>query len=295
MTADVEVRCAVATTNRLGETPLWCPVTRSVWWIDIEEPKLQQFTPTTGAYRSFALPGPNAGSLAFHAAGGFVVAIGATLHGFDPDTGTLAAVVTVEPDDRDTRLNDGRCDARGRLWIGTMDNGLTRPTGALYRIDPDGSATRMVDDVIVSNGTALSPDGKTLYFADTRRFVLWAFDLDIDRGTLSNRRIFADHRDRRERPDGACVDAEGFVWSAIFAGGRVIRHAPDGRIDREIRLPVTNPTCLCFGGSDLRTLYISTARKFLTEAELAGEPLAGALLSVELDVEGVAEHRFGQA
>lgn len=291
----IDVSCAVATTNRLGETPLWCCRTRSVWWVDIEEPKLQQFTPDTGAYRSFALPGPYAGSLALHAQGGFIVAIGTTLNHFDPDTGALTPIICVEPEDRNTRLNDGRCDAAGRLWIGTMDNGLASPTGALYRIDPDGSATRLFGDVIVSNGMALSPDQRTLYFADTRRFLLWAFDVDVDTGSLSNRRIFADHRERRDRPDGSCVDAEGFVWSAIFAGGRIVRHAPDGRIDREIALPITNPTCLCFGGDDLKTLYITTAWKFLSEETLAREPLAGALLSIELDVEGLPEHRFGEA
>ena len=140
---------------------------------------------------------------------------------------------------------------------------LARPSGSFYRVDPDGRVTKQFGDVIVSNTVAIAPDQRTLYFSDTRRHVTWAFDLDAAAGALSNRRIFVDHRAAAERPDGACIDADGCVWIAIFAGGRVVRYTPAGKVDRTIALPVTNPTCPCLGGPDLRTLYITTARKFL--------------------------------
>ena len=174
-----------------------------------------------------------------------------------------------------------------------MDNGLSRPNGALYRIDPGGSVTRMDEGMIVSNGIAFSPDGRTLYFTDTRRYTSYAYNLDLDDGVVTNRRVFADYASTGDRPDGACVDVDGCLWAAFFAGSRIVRYRPDGRVDRTLALPVTNPTCLCFGGTDLRTLYVTTARKFLSDAQLAAEPLAGALLAIEGLGQGLPEHRFG--
>ena len=224
--------------------------------------------------------------------GGFLLALDRGLHAFDPATGELAPFCEVETGPANNRLNDGRCDAQGRFWVGTMDVGLTDPTGALYSVDADGTVMRHVEGVVVSNSIAFSPDGRTLYFSDTRRFTTWAFDLDPELGVLSNRRVFVDHTAARDRPDGACVDEEGFVWVAMFAGSRIARYRPDGVLDRTIPLPVTNPTCLCFGGPDLSTLYITSARKFLSPAQLAAEPLAGALLAVEPEVRGLPEAWF---
>ncbi len=151
----------------------------------------------------------------------------------------------------------------------------------------------MAEDVIVSNGIAFSPDGRTLYFTDTRRHRSVAYDLDLDDGTITGRRILADHTATGDRPDGACVDADGCVWMAFFAGGRIVRHRPDGRVDRTIPMPVTNPTCLCFGGNDLKTLYVTSATKFLTPERHAAEPLAGALFAIHGAGQGLPEHRFG--
>lgn len=287
----VRVECAVASSDRLGETPLWCDRTRKLWWIDIEEPKLQSFDPATDAHDATPLPGTYAGTQALTKEGGRLLAQDLTLY-LRTETADRHELVTVEQG-FDNRWNDGRVDARGRFWVGTMDNGLSRPSGALYRVDPDGRATRMDGDVIVSNGIAFSPDGRTLYFTDTRRYTSFAYDLDLDEGVISNRRVFADYSSTRDRPDGACIDVDGCLWAAFFAGGRIVRYRPDGRIDRTIALPVTNPTCLCFGGPDLKTLYVTTARKFLSEAQLAAEPLAGSLLAIEGLGQGQPENRFG--
>ena len=283
---------AVPSEDLLGETPLWCVRTQSLIWLDIERATLHRHHPASGRRDSFRFRARALGSLALRRDSGVVVALDRSLHTFEFATGRLEILCEVESALADTRLNDGRCDALGRLWVGTMDNGLARPDGAFYRIDPNGQVTRQFGDVIVSNTVAIAPDQRTLYFSDTRRHVTWAFDLDLTAGALSNRRIFVDYRERGERPDGACIDVEGGVWTAIFAGGRVVRYAPDGRVDRTIRLPVTNPTCVCLGGADLRTLYITTARKFLAENQLQAEPLAGSVLAVEVDVPGLPEQRF---
>ena len=288
-----DIRCAYMARNVLGETPLWCGATQTIWWLDIDGCKLHGLQPDSGTHVEHSFDCRFAGSLALRAQGGLLIALDGNLFTFDPERGALQPFVQVEPEHLDTRLNDGRCDARGRLWVGSMDNQLTRPNGAFYRIDPDGTVVRQFGDVIVSNTIAIAPDQKTLYFSDTRRFITWAFDLDVEEGRLANRRIFADYTSTNERPDGACVDAEGFLWNAMFASGRIVRHAPDGRLDRVIELPVTNPTCVCFGGPELRTLYVTTARKFLSEAQLHNEPLAGSLLAIEVDVQGFPEATFG--
>jgi sugar lactone lactonase YvrE len=224
-----------------------------------------------------------------------LLGIDMSLSFFDLATGQRELLCEVEPPGSDTRLNDGRCDCQGRLWVGSMDNQLHRPHGAFYRVDPDGSTHRLFDDVIVSNTVAMSPSHDRLYFSDTRRFVTWQFHLDVMAGTLSNRRAFVDHSSTRSRPDGACVDSEGYVWTAMFGGGRVVRYAPDGSVDRVVELPVSNPTCVCLGGPDMKTLYITTARKFLDRTQLRAQPLAGALLAIDVSVPGLPECRFGLA
>lgn len=289
----IDVRCVFNARDTLGESPLWCGSTQLLWWLDIEGCKLHRFHPQSGEHVEYGFDCNFVGSLALRKQGGVLLALDLALHIFDPASGELRPFVQVEPSSLDNRLNDGRCDSRGRFWVGTMDNQLSRPSGALYRIDPDGNVVRLFGDVIVSNTIAISPDQKTLYFSDTRRYTTWAFDFDVAQGRLTNRRIFVDYTSTHDRPDGACVDAEGFVWNAIFAGGRVVRYAPDGRVDRTIELPVTNPTCVCLGGPELRTLYITTARKFLRPDQLKSEPLAGAVLAIDVDVEGLPEATFG--
>ncbi len=292
VTPNVRIDCVVESRDRLGETPLWCDRTQKLWWIDIENPALQSYDPASGAVERVALPGTYAGTQALTRAGDRLLAEDLTLYLRDDDTGYRCDLLTVEHG-LDNRLNDGRVDARGRFWVGTMDNGLSQPNGALYRVDTDGVATRVETGVVVSNGIAFSPDGRTLYFTDTRRYTSFAYDLDLDDGVITNRRIFADYSASGDRPDGACVDADGCLWAAFFAGGRIVRYRPDGRIDRSIPMPVTNPTCLAFGGRDLKTLYVTTARKFLTPEQLAEEPLAGGLFAIEGVGQGLPEHRFG--
>jgi len=288
------IECVVNARDQLGETPLWCPRSNRLWWIDIERPKLQSVDPMSGQHEVFPFASTFLGSLALHAAGGFMVALDNTLHHFDPASLQSKPIAEVEPFSLGTRLNDGRCDRSGRFWVGTMDAAIEKPLGSFYRIEPSGETNRLFGDIIVTNSVAISPDSRTLYMSDTRRFTLWAFDLDLDDGVLSNRRVFVDYRTNSGRPDGACVDSEGCVWNAVFAGSRVVRYTPAGSIDRVIDLPVTNPTCVCFGDPDLSTLYISTATKMIEPDILAQETLAGALLACRVGVKGLPEAMFGR-
>ncbi|MDQ0315877.1 SMP-30/gluconolactonase/LRE family protein [Amorphus orientalis] len=286
------VEVVVRGADQLGETPLWCERTSRLWWLDIEKPKLQSFDPETGAHVVFPLDCTYAGSQAATVGGDRLVATDLSLVRLSPETGDVTPFLTVETG-VDNRLNDGRVDARGRLWVGSMDNQLHRPHGRLYRVDPDGTVAIKMDGIIVSNGIAFSPDGRTLYVTDTRRHLSFAFDLDLDDGAIFNQRVFADYSRTGERPDGACVDVDGCLWQAFFAGGRLVRYRPDGGVDRTIPLPVTNPTCPVFGGPDLDVLYVTSATKFLTPEQRASEPLAGSVLAIHGVGQGLAEHRFG--
>jgi len=291
------VRCVVPGQDVLGETPLWCERTASLLWLDIDGGRLQRFHPASGRHDVFTFDARYAGSLALtQDTRRVLLALDLGLFHFDLGTGELQLLAQVEPAGQDdNRLNDGRCDAQGRFWVGTMDNQLRRPNGGFYRVEPDGHVERLFGDVIVSNTVALSPRQDTLYFSDTRRVIPWKFALDLASGHLGPREVFVDHTAERTRPDGACVDAEGFVWNAIFAAGRVVRYSPAGQVDRVVELPVTNPTCVCLGGPELKTLYITTARKFLDRGRLRGEPLAGSVLAVDVDVPGLPEQRFGRS
>lgn len=295
MTADsirrYRVETAVASTDILGETPLWCDRSRKLWWIDIDGRRQQSFDPATGGHQSWSYDCRFLGSQALTSDGSHLLAQDLRLSRRASDDAPSGPLCEVESG-FDNRLNDGRVDARGRLWIGTMDNQLHRPNGSLYRVTGDGQVARLFGDIIVTNGIAFSPDNRTLYFTDTRRYCTWAFDFDLDDGVIRNRRVFADYSASGERPDGACVDVDGGLWTAFFSGSRVARYRPDGTIDTVIPLPVTNPTCLCFGGSDLKTLFVTTARKFLDEQQLRNEPKAGHLLAIHGVAQGLPEHRF---
>jgi len=290
----VSARCAVPSHDVLGESPIWCDQTQSLLWLDIDGGLLQRFHPATGRRDVFAFDERYVGSLALmHERGRVLLGIELGLFEFDLATGARSLLCQVETTDRDNRLNDGRCDSHGRFWVGTMDNQLSRPNGSFYRVDPDGTAHHLFGNVIVANTVAVSPQGTTLYFSDTRRFITWQFALEPVAGALSDQRIFVDHSEDRSRPDGACVDSEGHVWNAMFGAGRVVRYTPEGKVSRVLDLPVTNPTCVCLGGPELRTLFITTARKFLDRRQLRAEPQAGSVLAVDVDVPGLPEHRFG--
>lgn len=294
MSNSIDIECVVQGGDTLGEVPLWCDRTKRLWWVDVRRAALQSFRPSDGQHRVVRMPeGMLLGSIALRESGGFVLAANTGIHFFDPQSGLPPELMfDPEPDVPTNRLNDGKCDRAGRFWVGSMSDVRREPTGQLYRIDPDLSCRAYLKDIVVPNAISWSLDNKTMFFADTHRQLIWAFDYDIDDGHLSNRRVFKDWTHQLGRPDGATVDAEGFIWNCMVATGELIRLSPDGRVDRTIQLPVTNPTCPAFGGANMDTLYVTSHSLRIPPERLAMQPFTGGLLALNVGVKGVSEPRF---
>jgi sugar lactone lactonase YvrE len=201
-------------------------------------------------------------------------------------------VVNPEPERAENRFNDGKTDRQGRFWAGSMHDPETLPTGSLYRLDGDLSCHQMADGLVISNALCWSPDGRTMYHADTARRVVWAWACDPASGDIAGRRPFVEIAAADGAPDGATVDAEGCVWLAHWGGWRLSRFDPDGRLERVVRLPVQQPTCPAFGGPGLDVLYVTSASIGLSAAERARQPWAGAVLALDPGVRGLPEARF---
>jgi sugar lactone lactonase YvrE len=290
-----------AAPSLLGESPFWHPDERSLYWCDIPGRTLRRFTPASGEAREWPLP-CEPGCCAPLPGGALLIAMRDGLFRYDPKkvgvdgaAGERERLVEPPYDPAEMRFNDGKADPLGRLWVSTIYEPRTAPRAALYR-HAGGRLTRMAGEATVGNGLAFSPDAKTLYWSDTTSHRIFAFDLELTTGALSNRRVFAAFEPKIEgqpleryggRPDGAAVDAEGALWVAMFEGQRLVRIGPDGRVLQEWRLPVRCPTMPCFGGPDLRTLYVTTAREKRPADELAAQPLAGAVLSLRVGVPGL--------
>ena len=290
-TASDELHCVLDVKASLGECPTWSVTEQALYWVDINAPSLNRFDPATG--QSTVMPMPESiGCFALRRSGGFVVALRGGIWLAQRD-GTLMRRVAPAPyDPSHHRFNDGRCDPRGRLLVGTMNEKRDAATGALYRLDADGTLTRILSDMTISNGLAFSPDGRTMYHADTPAQMITAHDYDPATGTPSNGRLFARFTDPGDRPDGAAVDSEGWYWTAQYRGGKLKRIAPDGRLLTEVPLPAMCPTMCAFGGPDLKTLYVTTARQQRDAEELARLPLSGGIFSMRVSVPGLPEPSF---
>jgi sugar lactone lactonase YvrE len=283
------IRTLVHTADTLGEVPLWHPTEQVLYWIDAFRPAIHRFDPATGRVESVA-PEAKLGSYALRRGGGLLLA---TRRGIELSDGLgTPARVVVDPEagGSENILNDGRCDPSGRFWVGSMSRTLAAPTGRLYRVDGDLRVSVQDDGIFIPNSLAFSPDGTRMYFADSKRKTIFVYDLDSE-GTAANRRVFAECEGEGV-PDGSSVDVEGYLWNAVYDGGRLVRYAPDGRVDRVLPLPVTKPTSCALGGPGLATLYVTTARFRMSEEALAREPDAGAVLALDLEIGGLPEPLF---
>ncbi len=275
----------------LGESPLWHPLEQRLYWCDIPGRTLHRFDPADGAHRAWAFE-QDLGCCAARDDGRLLVAQRDGVRLFDPQTGTSAPLAAAPYDTRVARCNDGRTDPRGRFWVGTIHEPRDAAHAALYRLD-GGTLVRIAGDITTSNGLAWSPDGRTMYWADTKAHRVTAWDYDLERGLPSNPRLFvqfeppAPGTEYLGRPDGAAVDAEGCYWVAMFEGGRVLRYSPAGELLQTLLLPVRCPTMPCFGGADRRTLYITSARDKRPAEELAALPWSGRVLQLRVDVPGL--------
>jgi len=287
-----EVRCVVDAKAIIGESAVWDERYHFVYWLDIDGRKLHRYDPASNHDDAWDMPG-RAAALALRAMGGVVLAMEHGFYSFefmDPRPKLIAALDGIPAA---TRLNDGRADPAGRFWSGTVNGAAREPTGAMFCLDTDGRATRKFGGIDISNALCWSPDGKTMYHTDSFTWKIQAYEFDAATGTAANPRVFVDiPREEEGFADGATVDSEGCLWAAHWGYGRVKRYDPDGKLMQTVQLPVTNITCPCFGGPDLTTLYVTTARFRLTDEQAARQPLAGGLFAVETDVKGQVERRY---
>ncbi|RQP24113.1 SMP-30/gluconolactonase/LRE family protein [Piscinibacter terrae] len=290
---DPDIQVAVASPGVLGEAPMWHPREQVLYYCDIPAKRLNRFDPKTGDFKHWDFDTEPA-SLAPRMDGSLVLAMRDGLFGFNPATGERERLAKPPYDAAKERFNDGKADPQGRFWAGTIYE-PREPMAALYCWS-DGTLERRAEGITNSNGLAWSPDGRTMYWADTKAHEIYAFDFDLASGELSRRRVFAsfpvkaadqDLATYGGRPDGAAVDSEGCYWIAMFEGARILKLSPQGEVVREVHLPVQCATMPCFGGPDLRTLYITTSREKRPADELARQPLAGCVLSLRVDVPGL--------
>jgi len=280
---------AVLPTAELGEGPRWDAASATLLWVDIPRQSVHRHDPATGTDTtqqvadvvSLALP---------RQAGGVVVGLPDGLHRLE--TGRTERLVAIESERADTRSNDGACDAAGRLWFGTMALDERSPVAALYRVEPDLRVTTVLTGTTISNGLGWSPSGRLFYFVDSPTRRVDVFDFDPATGALEGRRPLAAVEVEGAVPDGLTVDAEGGVWVALHGGWGLNRYSPEGDLVGEVRLPMAKITSCCFGGPELRDLYVTTRRQSLSDAEVAAQPLAGAVLRLDVGVAGLPTHAF---
>lgn len=279
----------------LGESPLWHPQEQVLYYCDIPGHRLHRFDPASGAAQSWQFETDVSCCTPIAGTRELLLAMRDGLWRFDPQTGQCQLLAAPPYDTGKERFNDGKCDPQGRFWVGTIYEPRDPPLAALYCYR-DGELKRVADGITTSNGLAWSPDSHTMYWSDTKAHTIYAFDFDASTGTPSNKRVFASFPVKQlnqdlatygGRPDGAAVDAEGCYWVAMFEGARVLRLSPAGEVLQEVKLPVRCPTMPCFGGADLKTLFITSGREKRPAEELAREPFAGSVLALQVSVPGL--------
>jgi sugar lactone lactonase YvrE len=278
----MDVRCVVAAGDRLGEGPVWSAREGRLYWFDIKGKRLAWYEPGTDESGSFDLP-LRASAAAPRAKGGLVMATEKGLMIVDPDAGTLEMkqAFAMPPG---FRTNDGKIDLDGNFWWSTMDDDGGKRPGAVFRTTPDFKTERMLDGIHIPNTVSFSLDGQTLYMADSKLQTLFAHET----ADLSKVRRFAHTAGEPGSPDGSAVDALGYLWNAQWGGWKIVRYAPDGRVDMEVRMPVAQPSSCAFGGVDMTTLFVTSAWDELTPQARASQPVAGGLFAIETGVKGLA-------
>jgi len=289
--ADRQVRCVIPYSAFLGEGPQWLPASRSLLWVDILAPAVNVSQLGTGDTRSLPL-GELVGVVVPRRRGGFVAAAQSGFRALDLQSGEMAALAS-PPDMAGRRFNDGKCDAAGRLWAGTLALDASPERGALYRLDTDGTLSEIERGFHICNGMAWNPDSSRFYLADSGRRVIYVYDYDLASGNASNRRVFASFEAADGMPDGLAMDARGHLWCAMWDGWALRCYAPDGTLERTVALPVPRPTNVAFGDDDLKTLYITTARIRLSATQLAAAPLSGSVLALRVDAPGMPVGEYG--
>jgi len=286
----MKVECLWPVAAQVGESPLWVAAEQALYFVDIYGDVLHRYHPASESRHSQPAAS-RLSALVPIKSGGYLASASHQIGALDVQTGLIAEWARVtEPSTN--RLNDGKCSPAGRYYTGSMDENKKDGTGNLYLFDTNRELRKVDTDYIISNGPAFSPDGQTLYHADTTRYVVYRFLVSGD-GVPTGKHAFLNFADTDGRPDGMTTDSDGCLWVAHATGYRVTRFTPEGKIDRVIQLPVAKVTSLAFGGSDYRTLFITSARIGLDEQALREQPLAGALFCTEPGVQGLPPAAYG--
>jgi sugar lactone lactonase YvrE len=284
-----EVKHLFAAQSIIGEGPLWNEEEQALYWVDISGQKINRMWPDTGKHETFDVD-DQVGVIAFREGGGVVAACVKGFAFWEVGSKKLEFFDDPEAGNPGSRFNDGKVDRRGRFWAGTMT-----PEGAvsaLYRLDKDRSIHKMDTGITISNGIGWSLDNKVMYFADSMKYVIYAYDYDIETGGITNRRDYVKVAEEYGIPDGLTVDSEGYVWCAFYAGSKVTRFDPDGNIDLEVIMPVTQPTSCIFGGKNYDQLYVTSAWNQLDDEARRQQPMAGDLFVIETGIKGLPEPKF---
>jgi sugar lactone lactonase YvrE len=289
MPRSTDLRVVLEANDQLGEGPFWNDLRGELLRVDIARGLVHGWSPETGGSWRREVDGEVAAAIP-RVAGGLLLAAGHRI--FLEDGSRTTVVARVEEHLPSNRFNDCKCDPQGRLWAGTMSKDRSPGSAALYRLSPGNAPEKVVAGTTISNGLGWSPAGDLMYFVDSTTQQIDLFDFDSATGAIAGRRPFATVDPADGLPDGLTVDAEGGVWLCLFGGAAVRRYGPDGTLEAHIGAPVTNPTSAAFGGPDLGTLYVTSARRRLAKEQLEREPLAGAVLALEPGVKGLPGNRF---
>ena len=287
----LSLRIVLAARARLGECPVWQAVGQKLFWVDVYNHRVHQFDPVTGKDCYFDT-GDVVSAIALAGTNRLLIALSDRLAWLDLPTGEVEVIHRIEfPHPVGTRLNDGKCDAHGRFWIGSCSE--RRGQGALYRYDPDGSLHIMETGLTIANGLAWSPDGKTFYLTDSAQHTIFAYDYLAETGSIVDRRILIDLSSEGVEPDGLTIDINGNLWSALWDGWCVACFDASGQEQSRIELPVPRPTSVTFGGPDLTTLYITSASVGLSQKEIQKCHTAGDIFCLSPVAQGTPTHSFG--
>ncbi len=290
---DTGVELLVDAHAQVGEGPLWDEERQVLYWVDILSSLLYIYDPATGENRALDV-GRHVGTVVTRASGGLMLAVREGFASFDLETQELTLIADPEAHITGNRFNDGKCDPAGRFWAGTMAYENPTNQGSLYRLDTDLSVHKIFGDVAISNGIIWSLDHTTMYYIDTLRKNVRAFDYADDTGDISNERVIINVPEEVGMPDGMAIDSEGMLWVAHYGGSCVSRWNPNtAQLLLRIDLPVTQVTACAFGGPNLDILFITSAAQELDAAELDRQPLAGGLFSIKTPHQGVPSFRFG--
>jgi sugar lactone lactonase YvrE len=293
----MELKCLVKTPSVVGECPTWCEQKNILFWVDIQGKKVHRYHPDTGQNETFNLPEIVTAIAVCEDPNKALLSMRKTVALYDLSTQELDILATLETDQVNNRFNDAKCDPQGRFWPGSMNNiNWSSPDGNLYCFSSATQYTKVQTQVTCSNGMGWSPDNKTMYFTDSFRYTVFAFDYDLATGKIANRRPFVVLDPKGGAfPDGLTVDSEGFVWSAHVGLGQIVRYDPTGKQERVIQLPIPRATSCTFGGPEMKTLYITSATETMTQDQIAAAPLSGSLFAIETEVIGLKTNRIPQS